>query len=59
MKIIFSEEGCGYVLVFNTDWTFAKKILEICWNEITIESFHKNIERDEERKKSVKPKKKV
>ena len=46
MKIIFQEEDCGYNLVFNTDWTFCKKILDLCWKEITWENFYRKIEQD-------------
>lgn len=37
MKIIFKSDGpCHGELIFDTDWTFAKKILDIIWEELTI-----------------------
>ena len=46
MRIIFKEPDCGYEMIFNTDWTFGKRILEICWKEMTFENFCRKTERE-------------
>lgn len=50
MKIVFhSDEKSHGTLVFDTDWTFAKKILDMIWKEITIEAFDRKIKKNDEK----------
>jgi hypothetical protein len=32
-------------MIFNTDWRFGKKILMLCWEEMTFTNFDKNTKR--------------
>lgn len=50
MKIIFKSEDVSHVdIIISTDWSFARKILDIIWSEMTIDTFNRKI--DEENKK--------
>ena len=46
MKITFQDENCGYRMIFVTDWTFGRRILEICWQEMTLETFKRMVDKD-------------
>lgn len=53
MRIIFeSDDPCHGRLVFNTDWSFSKKILDLIWDDMTIESLKRIVE-DEAKEKRI------
>ena len=49
MKIIFdSEEKCHGRIIFDTDWTYAKKIIDMIWNDMTINPFNEKVGKEHE-----------
>jgi len=47
MKIIFqSDDNCHGTLIFDTDWTLAKRVLDMIWADMTIDAFNSRIEKE-------------
>jgi len=47
MKVIFQPDNSGEKLVYVCGWNTAKKLLDIIWNEFTIEDFDRGLKKDE------------